>query len=73
MKYTTIAFILFIIINVCFSYRRSFESLARLAFEHGTRVNEYAACREPKPQLSYFTDASKVCMKVFRVHTNISF
>ncbi|CAG2166380.1 unnamed protein product [Oppiella nova] len=40
--------------------RQRFESLARLAFEHGMRVNELAACDVPKPQLVYFKDPNKV-------------
>ncbi len=44
-----------------YAYRiKSFESLARLAFEHGVRVNEMASCQVPKPQLIYFTDPTKV-------------
>lgn len=50
-----------------FSYcsRRTVESLARLAFEHGARVNELAYCREPKPQLIYFNDPAKVFCYLF--------
>ena len=40
--------------------RRTVESLARLAFEHGARVNEQAGCQEPKPQLIYFNEPTKV-------------
>jgi hypothetical protein len=50
-----------------FSYcsRRSVESFARLAFEHGARVNDLANCREPKPQLIYFNDPAKVFCYLF--------
>jgi hypothetical protein len=50
-----------------FSYcsRRSVESLARLAFEHGAKVNELANCREPKPQLIYFNNPAKVFCYLF--------
>lgn len=61
--FSNLLFITFAVLIVnCNTYRRSFESLARLAFEHGVRVNELAACQEPKPQLIYFTDPTKVCL-----------
>lgn len=56
----TYLFSLLAVMSVSYSTRRSVESLARLAFEHGARVNELANCRDPKPQLIYFNDPAKV-------------
>ena len=56
--------------SVC-AVRQRFETMARLAFEHGVRVNELAACDVPKAQLIYFKDPNKVSLLDYLVKTVI--
>lgn len=52
--------LLLIIHNLNCAKLKNFESLAKLAFDHGSRINEDGACKHPRPQLVYFNDPSKV-------------
>ncbi len=53
-----------------YAVRQRFETMARLAFEHGVRVNELATCDVPKPQLIYFKDPNKVS-SLFMLEINV--